>query len=63
MPEKTLWIVVNRKSGEFVRRLGIHGTKKAAQLMLDQYLDAFDVDLTGNFEVRQQDHLSGDESD
>ena len=55
MTASELWIVVNSKTGKFRRHLGVHGTREAAQAILDQYFDAFDVNLRNDFEVRAQD--------
>lgn len=55
MTAATLWIVVNSKTGTFVQRLGVHATRAAAQAILDQFLDAFEVDLRNDFEVRAQE--------
>jgi len=40
-----------------VERFGRHGSKAAAQVMLEEYLDAFAVDVRDTFEVRQQPAL------
>lgn len=55
MTASELWIVVNSKTGKSLRHLGVHGTREAAQAILDQYFDAFDVNLRNDFEVRAQD--------
>ena len=55
MTASELWIVVNSNAGKSLRHLGVHGTREAAQAILDQYLDAFDVNLRNDFEVRAQD--------
>lgn len=54
MNNSDLWIIVNVKTGKFVRRFGIHGSKLSAQTMLDQYLDSFAIDLRSDFEVQKQ---------
>ena len=48
------WIVVNRVTGEPVNHLGVHGSPEAAQALLDQYLESYDVDLRKTFEVCEQ---------
>ena len=52
---RTLWIVINRTTNDPVRHLGVHGSREAAQAMLDQHLESYDVDLRMTFEVREQD--------
>lgn len=61
MSKHPLWIVVNRETGLIVERFGRHGSEAAAQMILEEYLDAFAVDVRGAFEVRQQSSL--DETD
>ena len=61
MSNRALWISVNRETGLIVERFGRHDSKAAAQMMLEEYLDAFAVDVRGSFEVRQQPIL--DETD
>ena len=46
--------MVNRVTGEPVNHLGVHGSRKAAQALLDQYLESYDVNLRKTFEVREQ---------
>ena len=48
------WIVVNRVTGEPVNHLGVHGSREAAQALLDQYLESYDVNLRKTFEAREQ---------
>ena len=57
MTKKRLWIIFNRETGLIVERFGRHGSKAAAQVMLEEYLDAFAVDVRDTFEVRQQPAL------
>lgn len=61
MSKHALWTVVNRETGLIVERFGRHGSEAAAQMILEEYLDAFAVDVRGAFEVRQQPSL--DETD
>ncbi len=51
---RALWTVFNSKSGEIVERFGRHGSEASAQMMLEEFLDSFDVDVRDGFEVRQQ---------
>lgn len=54
MKKRRLWVVVNIATGKSVERLGTHGSQKSAQAMLDTYLEAFEVNLKPNFEVREK---------
>ena len=51
---RALWAVFNRETGDMVERFGRHGSETSAQMMLDEFLDSFDVDVRDGFEVRQQ---------
>ena len=59
MKERKLWVIVNITTGKTVERLGTHGSKKAAQAMLDAHLEAFEVNLKPNFEVREKEPDKG----
>ena len=50
---KSLWCVVNRDTGAVVERFGRHGSEASARSMLEEFLDAFDVDVRADFEVCQ----------
>ena len=47
-----LWAAFNRETGEFEGRFGRHGSKASARMMLEEFLDSFDVDVRAGFEVR-----------
>ena len=49
-----LWAVFNLETGEIVERFGRHGSKASAQMMLEEFLDSFDVDVRASFAVRHQ---------
>ena len=34
--------------------MGVHGSREAAQALLDKYLESYDVNLRKTFEVREQ---------
>ena len=40
-----LWAVFNLETGEIVERFGRHASKASAQMMLEAFLDSFDVDV------------------
>ena len=54
MKVRPLWVIVNAASGKQVEHLGTHGSKSAAQAMLDQHLASYSVDIRKNFEVRER---------
>ena len=39
------WVVVNRETGKVVERFGRHGSEAAARVMLDAFIEAFEVDV------------------
>ena len=45
MKARPLWVIVNAASGKQVEHLGTHGSKSAAQAMLDQHLASYSVDI------------------
>ena len=45
MKARPLWIIVNAASGKQLEHLGTHGSKSAAQAMLDQHLASYSVDI------------------
>ena len=53
---KNLWCVFNRETGAVVERFGRHGSDASAKSMLEEFLDAFDVDVRVDFEIRQLPH-------
>jgi|GEM_PF-3332874 hypothetical protein len=59
MKERKLWVIVNIATGTTVERLGTHGSRKSAQAMLDAHLEAFEVNLKPNFEVREKEPDKG----
>lgn len=58
MKARPLWVIVNAASGRQVEHLGVHGSKSAAQAMLDQHLASYSVDIRKNFEVRKREPSS-----
>lgn len=48
-----LWVVVNRETGKVVERFGRHGSEAAARVMLDAFIEAFEVDVRGGFQIKQ----------
>lgn len=59
MKARPLWVIVNAASGRQVEHLGVHGSKSAAQAMLDQHLASYSVDIRKNFEVRKREPQDG----
>jgi hypothetical protein len=55
MKARPLWVIVNAASGKQEEHLGTHGSKSAAQAMLDQHLASYSVDIRKNFEVRERE--------
>ena len=55
-PPRSLWCVFNRETGTVVERFGRHGSEASAKSMLEEFLDAFDVDVRADFEIRQLPH-------
>ena len=53
---KNLWCVFNRETSAVVERFGRHGSEASAKSMLEEFLDAFDVDVLADFEIRQLPH-------
>ena len=53
---RCLWGIFNRETGAVVERFGRHGSEASARSMLEEFLDAFDVDVRADFEVRQLPH-------
>ena len=53
---KNLWCVFNSETGAVVERFGRHGSEASAKSMLEEFLDAFDVDVRADFEIRQLPH-------
>lgn len=47
------WVVVNRETGKVVERFGRHGSEAAARVMLDAFIEAFEVDVRGGFQIKQ----------
>ena len=48
-----LWVVVNRETGKVVERFGRHGSEAAARVMLDAFIEAFEADVRGGFQIKQ----------
>ncbi len=48
-----LWVVVNRETGKVVERFGRHGSEAAARVMLDAFIEAFEVDVLDGFQIKQ----------
>ena len=48
-----LWVVVNRETGKVVERFGRHGSEAAARVMLDAFIEAFEVDVRDGFQIKQ----------
>ena len=51
---RALWAVFNLGTGEILDRFGRHGSTASAQMMLEEFLDSFDVDVRAGFAVRHQ---------